>query len=525
MNTGTGSAVSTLRSFIRTNRRKVGVGSAIVAFAVIGLILISISSAATQNIVLEAESGQRNGNFGPGLTLGASEGASVAFGAGGGNPIPPTPVPSGTPTLPLKVSTNGRYLVGQNNVPFYYLGDTAWSMLVSLTQQEMTTYMTTRKNQGFSVIQAAIYFDQNGQPRGTPFNGSVSSINQAFFQSQVDFAVAKSKELGLVLALHPIWAEKSGGVNGAINSGNAQGYGQFLGSRYNSETGIIWVMGGDLPGGDTAVWRNLAKGIAIGQTGSEDYSKQLMLYHPRGNQTALSWFSGDSWMDIAASQSGHCLQRDPTTYDHVSRDYGATPVRPVLDFEPLYEDHPYCWAQPPDGSATGLDIRKISYWAPFAGAMGNTYGHHVVWPFSTGNHPFNSWGGGSPGTWQTALNDEAASQMIHLRKLMDSRPFTKGVPDQSVLTSGAAGKLDQKRATRADDGSYLMVYSPSGGFSVNLNKLSGTAVKAWWYNPRSGQATPATVTKGASVALTPPDGNDWVFVADDAAQNFQTPGQ
>ncbi len=86
--------------------------------------------------------------------------------------------------------------------------------------------------------------------------------------------------------------------------------------------------------------------------------------------------------------------------------------------------------------------------------------------------------------------------------------------------------MTRKQATRADDGSYLMVYNAAaGGFNVNLNKLSGTTIKAYWFNTRSGAATDVTVAKGASVAVSPPDGNDWVFVADDAARGFGRPGQ
>ncbi len=514
-----------LSSYIDKQPRKLVVSFVVALFALVGFAAFQLTNAATFVTSAEVEAGTPVGGASDVAIADASAGMAVQFGGGMTSP-PPQPPPGGALSLPLKVSANGRYLVGQNEAPFTYIGDTAWSMLVSLTQQEMTNYMTTRKNQGFTVIQAAIYFDQNGTPRGTPFSGSVSSINQAFFESQVDFAVAKSRELGLVLALHPIWGEKNLGLNPALNSGNAQGYGQFLGSRYKSDTGIIWVMGGDLSVSGTAgVWRTLAKGIAIGQSGTEDYSKQLMLYHPRGNESAGPTFRNDAWMDIVASQSGHCPNTQPETYDHVGRDYNGTPVKPVLDYEPLYEDHPYCWEKDPPGFAGELEARKMAYWGQFAGGLGNTYGHHSVWPFVTGNHPFNVWGGGTSGVWTTAISDNGAKHMLHLRKLIDSRPLLSRIPDQSILTGGVGGELDRKLAARSSDGSYLMVYNPGGSISVNLNKLSGSAIKAYWYDVRTGAATDVNVAKGASVSVSPPGGGDWVFVADDAARGFGRPGQ
>ena len=45
------------------------------------------------------------------------------------------------------------------------------------------------------------------------------------------------------------------------------------------------------------------------------------------------------------------------------------------------------------------------------------------------------------------------------------------------------------RATRADDGSYAFIYSASGQpFTVDLGKLAGRTISAYWYDPRTGTA-------------------------------------
>lgn len=394
-------------------------------------------------------------------------------------------------------------------------------MLANLTSDEMSEYLTERKAQGFTVIQTAIYFDQAGMRNGSPIDGDVSRVNESFFDNQVDVAIAKAADLGLVLTLHPIWGDKA--VDRLITEDNAEGYGRFLGERYRDATNIIWVLGGDLSAaGNEQVWRNLARGIALGQTGAEDYSRSLMTFHPVGDESSSTWFHDDDWLDYNSVQSGHCPS-NPLPYDLVTHDYRLTPVKPVIDFEPMYESHPYCWAEPPDGFATALDIRKMAYWSYLAGSFGHSYGNHSIWPFSMDGHPFDSTGGGAPGTWREAMNAEGAQEMRHVRTLMEARPIELRIPDQSVIVGPKGKGMDHRQAARATDGSYLMVYTV-GDTTVDLTKLSGTAVSAYWYDPRTGKSTPVSVVKGARVRLDTPTDDDWVFVADDPAAAYRLPG-
>jgi hypothetical protein len=74
-----------------------------------------------------------------------------------------------------------------------------------------------------------------------------------------------------------------------------------------------------------------------------------------------------------------------------------------------------------------------------------------------------------------------------------------------------------------------MVYAPLGRkFKVRMDKITGPTVQAWWFNPRTGQATaigefPNT---GEREFLPPDPGEnlDWVLVLDDAAKKFPAPG-
>jgi hypothetical protein len=76
-------------------------------------------------------------------------------------------------------------------------------------------------------------------------------------------------------------------------------------------------------------------------------------------------------------QNGHF---DTTkTWARISADYAKVPIKPVLDGEPLYEDHPLCFRSVDHGYSNAHDIRRFLYWDLFAGTFGHTYGHHSVW--------------------------------------------------------------------------------------------------------------------------------------------------
>src|SRR6266498_2363927 len=57
-----------------------------------------------------------------------------------------------TVTYPLKVSANGRYLVDQTNKPVFWTGDSAWSLMVQLTNSDVDYYLNDRQQKGFNVI-------------------------------------------------------------------------------------------------------------------------------------------------------------------------------------------------------------------------------------------------------------------------------------------------------------------------------------------------------------------------------------
>ena len=117
--------------------------------------------------------------------------------------------------------------------------------------------------------------------------------------------------------------------------------------------------------------------------------------------------------------------------------------------------------------------------------------------------------------------------MKHLRARLESRPLPGRIPDPTLVPGDPPKGLGHIATTRASDGSYAMVYSPSGkSIRVDAGKISGRAVTCWWFDPRTGEARPAGELEAKGEAeFRPPSGEDWVLVLDDAAKKYSPPGK
>ncbi len=449
-----------------------------------------------------------------------------------------------SPLPTLKVSPNKRFLLKSDNTPFFYLGDTAWELFHRLNREEAAAYLKKRAEQKYTVIQAVAVAELDGVDDPNPY-GDVPFIerdptrpavtpgadpadpDQYDYWDHVEYIVDEANRLGLYIGFLPTWGRwvvgDRDGKNRIITAQNAQAYGEFLGKRFGKK-GIIWILGGDRTAtGYEEVWRTLARGIAIGVSGREDYDAVMMTFHPTGGQTSSPWFHNDEWLDFNMHQTGHGLAAATRSWERIAKDYELTPVKPVMDGEPLYEDHPLAFRAAEHGYSFDAHVRQRAYWAVFSGAFGHTYGNHSVWQMYAPNRTGKN---GPLLYWYEAIHRPGAAQMRYLRELIESRPMLSRVPDQSIVVNELEG-ADHISATRGDG--YLFVYTAQGRrFTVNMGKISGEKVVGYWYNPRTGTSTPiGTFENTGTREFVPPAegfGADWVLVLDDAAKKFGPPG-
>lgn len=443
----------------------------------------------------------------------------------------------------LQVSENGRYLVDGDGRPFFYLADTAWELFHRLNREEADRYLSDRAAKGFTVIQAVALAELDGlnTPNAyghrplvdnDPAQPNVKEGTQNDYWDHVDDIVNRAAELGLVVGFLPTWGDKWHGKGSAapavFTPENATIYGRWLGNRYREQP-IIWILGGDRSienDAHRAIIAAMAKGLREGDGGAH-----LITFHPPGGEGSATWFHDAPWLDFNMRQNGHVIEFTER-YSKTRADYDRQPTKPVLDGEPIYEDHPVSFNAKNLGHSTAADVRRPLYWDLFSGACGHTYGHHSVWQmWQPGREPINN----PLLPWSEAIDQPGAAQMQYGRRLIESRPMLSRIPDDSLVvverasTSVPGAGSRRFVATRDESGSYAMVYAPVGRpFTVDLSKLSAKRLKAWWFDPRSGKAESIGEfdNEGQRRFVPPNPGElmDWVLVLDDVAKNYPVPG-
>ncbi|HET6559832.1 MAG TPA: glycoside hydrolase family 140 protein [Prolixibacteraceae bacterium] len=438
----------------------------------------------------------------------------------------------------LKISDNRHFIVFENGKPFFYLGDTAWELFHRLSKADAEKYLENRRQKGYTVIQAVALAELDGlnavnaEGEKPLIDNNPNHINEKYF-AHMDWVIKKAEEKGIFIGLLPTWGDKWnrkwGGGPEIFTPKNARAYGKTIGSRYKNSPNIIWILGGDRPI-DSVIHRQIVQEMALGIK-EGDGGQHLISFHPTGGSGSAQYFHNEQWLDFNMRQNGHSMSYTER-YHMTAKDYALTPTKPVIDAEPIYEDHPINFNPDQNGHSTSADIRRPLYWNLFSGACGHTYGHHSVWQmWSPDREPINR----PLMPWYEAIDQPGAGQMIYGRLLMESRPFLTRIPDNSIIVTDrvpssvpGAGSY-QFVATRDQEGSYAMVYVPIGRkFSVRMDVIKGEEVSAWWYNPRNGKATligkyPNTGTQ-SFISPEPGENTDWILVLDDASKKYSAPG-
>ncbi len=314
-----------------------------------------------------------------------------------------------------------------------------------------------------------------------------------------------------------------------MNEEQAKQYGKFLADRYKDSPNIVWIIGGDIKGDvKREAWETLATTIR-----SID-KNHLMTFHPFGRTTSANWFNDSDWLDFNMFQSGHRRygqqkgDGDFTLPQHNEEDnwryveycHNMTPMKPVIDGEPIYEGIPQGLHNPNEARWTAADARRYAYWSVFAGACGHTYGNNSIMQFyRPGVNPSY----GAIEAWWDALDNPGYNQMKYLKGLILKFPYFERVPDQSIISGNNGERYDFAVATKGKD--FLLVYNHSGRpMEIDLTKISGKKKKTWWLNPRTGEYTfigeyDSKVTPFFSDSPYG-RGEDWVLVAVDSNKDY-----
>jgi hypothetical protein len=420
----------------------------------------------------------------------------------------------------LKIAAHKRYLVDQNNAPFLVQGDSPWSLIVAVSDDGVEQYLKNRRQKGFNAIIVNLlehHFSPHpplnlaGEgPFTTP--GDFSTPNERYF-AHADWVIRKAAENSILVVIYPFTLGYMGTDEGWVEEMLANGpekclnFGRYLGKRYKDFDNIVWILAGDRhPTGA------ILEDIDLLALGIKEYDQRhLISAHCEPEHSAAEDFSGGGWLDFN------------TTYTYgivhikLLQDYNRTPVMPSILVESSYEG---------EHNASEVQIRRQAYWAVLCGAFGHFFGNSPLWHLEGPGYPLFP----SNITWQQAMDLPGSVGMQIWGELFRSRRWYDLIPDQKheVVTSGLGEfkGLDYLAAARTPDGSTVIAYMPtSRTISVDMSKIAGSQVKAWWFDPRSGKASAAgTFPTSRRHEFTPPREGDWVLVLDDAARQLPAPG-
>jgi uncharacterized protein DUF4038/collagenase-like protein with putative collagen-binding domain len=281
-------------------------------------------------------------------------------------------------------------------------------------------------------------------------------------------------------------------------------YGQWIGNRYKDYGNVIWMTGGDFVATDTVLSRNNA---IVNGIRSVDSDALFSVETSRGQVGGIDSYT--SQVDINAVYAG-----DPQ--ELVQRAYNS--ARPFMYQEGWYEN---------EHGTPLVDIEAQAMITFLGGGLiGHTFGSCPLWNFGSrpswcdsSSTPFNS--------WQNNLNSPGSIAVGATGKLMRSRKWWTMVPDyaNSVVTSSKGSGLSYRAAAREAAGETVMAWTPNTSqITVDMTKVSGSQVQAWWYNPDDNSSAligtyPATGTR----SFTPASARK-VLVLDNASLNLPAPG-
>ncbi len=391
--------------------------------------------------------------------------------------------------LPLKASSNDRYLVDQNGTPFMLVGDSPQALIGNLTSSDMALYMADRQRLGFNALWVNLLCDNYTfcNSNGTTYDGvapftsgaspstyDLSTPNSAYF-SRVDSMVNMALANNLIVFLDPI--ETGGWLTTLEKNGSAKAYnyGVYIGNRYKNATNIAWLQGNDFQSWSTnSADNNLVKQVMAGIASVDSNHLQTI---------ELSYNSSYSNQDSAL---GSLLTLDSAytyyeTYDMVLQSYASTPTIPTYLVESNYEYENNTGGLP--GPAGPFVLREQAYWTVLSGGTGEIYGNHYTTSFIDG--------------WQSYLDSPGALEIRYFNQLFGGVAWWKLAPDAThkVVTAGYGaynGSNTNLTVSNycttgwASDGSLAITYCPNPTtLTVNLAQFGGP-VTAEWYDPSSG---------------------------------------
>ncbi|MCD7892790.1 MAG: DUF4038 domain-containing protein [Erysipelotrichaceae bacterium] len=354
-----------------------------------------------------------------------------------------------------------------NGKPFFYLGDTVWSVFTNATLDEWAYYLKIRKSQGINVLQINTLpqWDRCLNETGLyPFkciDDQVFDFNQ-WNQEYYDRAKLMCKmavEQGFQLALVVLWTNYVPGTWGsAICKDNIMPYNvidSYVAKTVNQfeEFDPMYIVSGDT-GFDSD--ESISHYQQVLNSLNKYSPDSLKAFHiKRGYHYIPKEFLND--IDFYMFQSGHNRDQQNQAYLLAEEFINHYPKKPIINAEPCYEQMGY--SRQLYGRFTQEDVRKAAWTSLLAGASaGITYGAHGIWNWEKSTEKVNKnlgEGFDSSDPWYKAILYPGAWDYGFIKYLLEDYQITSISSKQDILINNT----DEIRIGKTNNNIYL-VYLP-----------------------------------------------------------------
>jgi hypothetical protein len=248
---------------------------------------------------------------------------------------------------------------------------------------------------------------------------------------------------------------------------------------------------------------------AMGQGIQDVYAgRAIVAFHSEADQSSLEAYPNASWITLNWTYAYAPPYREKYPYETNWANFGKSPRRNHRN--PRQIGSVGAETKPgPNGQrarwAGRFALRRQAWWGGFlTGASGCAYGAEAIWMHNR-----------APETWQMAMAYESGRDMRHVKTFADAIPWWTLQPDREHrFLSGGFGEWRTDNfavAAVSSDRSLAVVYTPvRHTLELRLDQLRGGQMTARWFDPSSGEYTPAELTppdKNGTTTLLPPARN------------------
>ena len=420
----------------------------------------------------------------------------------------------------LKISSNKRYMVYNDESAFFWLGDTHWQMSDYERDGECNYgdncgsqfkhVVKDRVAKGFTVYQT--YPDAGVNDGGGNvhvanwWSAKYTRLDPVAFQKYFDPKMAYLADNGFVVALgcgvHWLSTE-SVGLSGM------KLLAKYMVARYGAYP-IVWITGQevDIKPDEQVIWKEVAKTIDF-----YDGYKHPLTGHLAVNEN-YTW-GKESWHTWFAAQGGHNTSRTYRDQAFYKGFWNYLPTQPFLEAEAKYEDVD-C-----GGLNDAIDERVAAYKSIQCGSLGFTYGVSGIWAMKW-DTKIAGWDSYSKYPWYVGVDAPGSTYMKYLKLFYTSFAWEKLVPRFSdPLWCSFVNPETSILSSTPDAERYVVYFYNAARTTGTLKNMTDTKTySARWFDPATGKSIliSEAVSSLGGVYTIPqkPDNKDWILLVEDS---------